>query len=65
MIFSSIIFTQSIISQSENSLTVREFYAPAHFSNSYEVMGELEMRDLLNEAVYWGFNWIIIMNNTY
>ncbi len=35
---------------------VRELYAPAHFGNSYEVMGEREMRDLLAEAVEWGFN---------
>lgn len=37
-------------------MDVREWYAPGHFGNSYEVMGEREMRDLLKEAVYWGFN---------
>ncbi len=35
---------------------VRELYAPAHFGNSYEAMGEGEMRELLVEAVEWGFN---------
>lgn len=35
---------------------VRELYAPAHFGNSYEVVGEREMRDLLAEAAEWGFN---------
>jgi len=34
----------------------RTLYAPGHFGNSYEVMGEYEMRRLLAEAVYWGFN---------
>jgi hypothetical protein len=37
-------------------LAVRELYAPAHFGNSYEVMGEREMREYLEEAIYWGFN---------
>jgi len=36
--------------------TYRCLYAPAHFGNSYEVMGEREMRDMLTEAAYWGFN---------
>ena len=35
---------------------VVELYAPGHFGNSYEVMGENEMRRLLEEAVFWGFN---------
>jgi hypothetical protein len=35
---------------------VRELYAPGHFGNSYEVMGAVEMRKLLAEAVHWGFN---------
>ena len=43
-------------SQTINTMEVHELYAPAHFGNSYEVMGELEMRDLLTESVYWGFN---------
>jgi hypothetical protein len=34
----------------------RTLYAPGHFGNSYEVMGEYEMRRLLAEAVYWRFN---------
>ncbi|MFC2076146.1 hypothetical protein ACFLT7_03590 [candidate division KSB1 bacterium] len=34
----------------------RILYAPAHFGNSYEVMGENEMREALTEAVHWGFN---------
>jgi hypothetical protein len=36
--------------------TVRTLYAPGHFGNSYEVMGQYEMRRLLAEAVHWGFN---------
>jgi hypothetical protein len=35
---------------------IRELYAPGHFGNSYEVMGENEMRRMLEEAVFWGFN---------
>ncbi|NMC19619.1 MAG: hypothetical protein GYA33_04295, partial [Thermogutta sp.] len=35
---------------------VRALYAPAHFGNSYEVMGPNEMRRLLTEAGEWGFN---------
>ncbi len=35
---------------------IRELYAPGHFGNSYEVLGEHEMRALLAEAVWWGFN---------
>jgi len=34
----------------------RVLYAPGHFGNSYEVMGEREARELLHEAQYWGFN---------
>lgn len=35
---------------------VRELYAPGHFGNSYEVLGDYEMRALLREAAHWGFN---------
>ncbi len=31
-------------------------YAPAHFGNSYEVMGRYEMQQLIAEAKHWGFN---------
>ena len=31
-------------------------YTPGHFGNSYEVMGENEMRSVLQEAKFWGFN---------
>ncbi|MBN1909438.1 MAG: hypothetical protein JW818_06855 [Pirellulales bacterium] len=31
-------------------------YAPSHFGNSYEVMGENEVRQMLTEARFWGFN---------
>jgi len=34
----------------------REAYCPAHFGNSYEVMGTREMAEALREAVFWGFN---------
>jgi hypothetical protein len=37
-------------------MAYRELYCPAHFGNSYEVMGRNEMRDLLAEARHWGFN---------
>ncbi len=33
----------------------REIYCPAHFGNSYEVMGRGEMRAHLAELVHWGF----------
>lgn len=33
-----------------------ELYAPGHFGNSYEVMGEYEMRALIGEARFWGSN---------
>ena len=33
---------------------VVELYAPAHFGNGYESMGEYEMRDVLREAKFWG-----------
>jgi hypothetical protein len=46
--------------------TVVELYAPGHFGNSYEVMGENEMRRILEEAVFWGFNrygdWFDMVN---
>lgn len=35
---------------------VCELYAVGHFGNSYEVMGDLECRDVLTEAKRWGFN---------
>ncbi len=35
----------------------RELYAPGHFGNWYEVAGRFEMRDVLAEAKWWGFNW--------
>ena len=38
------------------NLTYRELYAPGHFGNSYEVMADYQMRDLLQEAKSWGFN---------
>jgi len=36
--------------------TVCELYAPAHFGNSYEVLGANQMREILAEARFWGFN---------
>jgi hypothetical protein len=42
--------------ESPVTFTARTLYAPGHFGNSYEVMGETEMRDYLTEAVHWGFN---------
>ena len=38
------------------SLTVRELYCPSHFGNTYEVVQEDEMRELLSDARDWGFN---------
>jgi hypothetical protein len=35
---------------------VIELYAPAHFGNGYESMGEYEMRNMLSEAKFWGCN---------
>ena len=35
----------------------RELYAPGHAGNSYEVAGRFEMRKILEEAKFWGFNW--------
>ncbi len=34
----------------------RTLYAPSHFANSYEVMGDNEYRTLLTEWKAWGFN---------
>ncbi len=34
----------------------RVLYAPGHFGNSYEVMGQREMRAMIDEAKHWGFN---------
>ncbi|MBN2292380.1 MAG: hypothetical protein JXM70_08145 [Pirellulales bacterium] len=33
---------------------VVELYAPGHFGNSYECMGQYEMLDMLKEARFWG-----------
>jgi len=38
------------------NLTYRELYAPGHFGNSYEVLADYQMRDVLQEAKSWGFN---------
>jgi alpha-L-fucosidase len=35
--------------------SVRELYALGHFHNSYEEMGQYEMRRFLAEAKHWGF----------
>jgi len=37
-------------------LAYRELYCPAHFGNSYEAAASYEMKELLGEAKYWGFN---------
>ncbi|MCL4693598.1 MAG: hypothetical protein KJ060_13950 [Candidatus Hydrogenedentes bacterium] len=37
-------------------LATRTLYAPGHFGNSYECLGEREYRDLLVEWRDWGFN---------
>jgi hypothetical protein len=37
-------------------LRVRELYCPSHFGNTYEVAGPNEMRSLLAEAKFWGYN---------
>jgi hypothetical protein len=42
--------------KSSPPFAVRELYAVGHFGNSYEVMGEYEMRRYLAEAKRWGFN---------
>ena len=34
----------------------RTLYAPGHFGNGYEMMGDNEFRDLLTEYISWGFN---------
>jgi len=39
-----------------NKLKVREIYCPAHFGNTYEVALKNEMREILREAKFWGFN---------
>ncbi len=41
---------------SGTAFSVCELYAPGHFGNSYEVAGANEMRRLLAEAAWWGFN---------
>ena len=42
--------------KSQPPFAVRELYAVGHFGNSYEVLGEYEMRQYLAEAKRWGFN---------
>jgi hypothetical protein len=37
-------------------LEVRELYCPSHFGNTYEVALNSEMREILSEAKFWGFN---------
>lgn len=39
-----------------SDLAYRELYCPAHFGNSYEVIAPHEMKDVLREAKFWGFN---------
>jgi hypothetical protein len=39
------------------SFSHRELYAPGHFGNWYEVARRFEIRDVLTEAKWWGFNW--------
>ena len=46
----------SLTGATEAPFEVRELYAPAHFGNGYECMGEYEMLDTLKEAQFWGFN---------
>ncbi|MEM2057039.1 MAG: hypothetical protein QXO76_02110 [Thermoproteota archaeon] len=41
----------------EHGFPRRELYAPGHFGNWYEAAGRFEMRDILAEAKWWGFNW--------
>ncbi len=40
----------------ETPFPVRMLYAPGHFGNSYEVMGDHEFQEMLEEARWWGFN---------
>jgi hypothetical protein len=37
-------------------LAVRELYCPSHFGNTYEVALNHEMREILAEGKFWGFN---------
>ncbi len=37
-------------------LRIRELYCPSHFGNTYEVAGPNEIRDLLAESKFWGYN---------
>lgn len=37
-------------------LSVRELYCPSHFGNTYEVALDNEMREILAEGRFWGFN---------
>lgn len=39
----------------EQAFAVCELYAPGHFGNSYEVLGDNEIRSVLSEAKFWGF----------
>lgn len=45
-------------------LVTRELYCPSHFGNSYEVISVQEIRDMLKEAAWWGFNeygdWLML-----
>ncbi len=43
-------------SQNTAQLQSRCLYAPGHFGNSYEVMGQNEMLSILAEAQWWGYN---------
>jgi len=39
-----------------SALTYRELYAPAHFGNFYETAADYEIKEMLQEAIFWGFN---------
>lgn len=39
-----------------SEIAYRELYGPGHFGNWYEVMAPYEMREMLQEAKFWGFN---------
>jgi hypothetical protein len=40
----------------EAPLRYRELYCPAHFGNTYEVMGDAEAEEFLADARWWGYN---------
>ena len=58
----AIVLTMGLYAEGETAappepvFPVRTLYAVGHFGNSYEVMGDNEMRELLSEAKAWGFN---------